>query len=161
MRILTFPPKQWVKKWRKMGVNASPAQLPISPSLLTLLSYIYISFSFCHWCHIYTQPQIPQCMDVAPGCIFNCSPLTLSFEKPCTYTHAVHPTSSPISLTYFSLSCSCRNHKSQSACPQFSFQGKNWSGRRIIFLLAFEFCQNRVSDVSGQQLIATQTEEAL
>lgn len=137
-------------------------RFPSSASYLSIFAnfaflYIYI-FQLLP---LMSQPQIPQCMDVAPGCIFNCSPLTLSFEKPCTYTHAVHPTSSPISLTYFSLSCSCRNHKSQSACPQFSFQGKNWSGRRIIFLLAFEFCQNRVSDVSGQQLIATQTEEAL
>lgn len=148
-----------------MGVNASPAQLPISPSLLTLLSYIYIYIfqllPLMSHLHTASNPTMHGCSTWMHFCIFNCSPLTLSFEKPCTYTHAVHPTSSPISLTYFSLSCSCRNHKSPSACPQFSFQGKNWSGRRIIFLLAFEFCQNRVSDVSGQQLIATQTEEAL
>lgn len=142
-----------------MGVNASPAQLPISPSLLSALSYIYIFLLLLLRSHLHKTSNATM-----HGCstwIFNCSPLTLAFEKRCIYTHAVHPTSSPISLTYFSLSCSSRNHKSPSACPQFSFQGKNWSGRRIIFLLAFEFCQNRVSDVSGQQLIATQTEEAL
>lgn len=146
-----------------MGVNASPAQLPISPSLLTLLSYIYIFQLLPLMSHLHTasNPTMHGCSTWMHFFIFNCSPLTLSFEKPCTYSHAVHPFSSPISLTYFPSPAVVGTTSHRVPAHNFHFRAKNWSGRRIIFLLAFEFCQNRVSDVSGQQLIATQTKEAL